>query len=58
MFQYEVWSPSAPHKMYTVDDVFMVIFALRKGKLNGKILLRVLPFLSGASTVQSGPQDQ
>ena len=33
--------------------LLMVIFTLRKSKLNGKILLPVFLFMSGASTVHS-----
>ena len=33
--------------------LLMVIFTLRKVKLNGKILLQVFPFLSDVATVYS-----
>ena len=51
MFQYEVWPPSAPNKMYTIDDFIGGGFYTKKGKSNVKILLHV--FLSSASTVYS-----
>ena len=55
MFQYEVWSPSLPHELYTVDDFIDGDFTLGKVKLNWKILLYVFLFffLSGALTVYS-----
>ena len=37
----------------SLSTLLMVIFTLRKCKLNGKILLHVFPILSGASTVYS-----
>ena len=40
LFEYDVWSPSAPDKLYTVGHFFGGdFFTLRKSKLNVKILL-------------------
>ena len=38
MFKFEVWSPSMPDKLYTVDNFIDGDFTRRKGKLNYKSL--------------------
>ena len=48
-----------PHKHQIsctpLTTLWMAIFTLRKGKLNGKIIPHVFPFLSGAAPVYSMP---
>ena len=47
MFQYQVWSSSAPYKLYTIDDFIDDVFTLGKSNQNKRENLTACGFLAG-----------